>query len=145
MPFEPGNTLHATRETFKGGRPKKSAIELLEEAREEVLKRLAKEAGGIFSHYKKLIREDAATCRHAIDKLLPDDKNNAQTINFSVNFVQFSPANNDSIPISATSVSTELLEGDASGSDASSPGMAPASGQRQDSVKFYNIEDVPGE
>lgn len=76
MPFKKGNKFsQGGIKGNKGGRPSKAELQALITVAELARKRLEKSAGKIMNRYIELAtRDDPATTRHAVDKILPDDQ-----------------------------------------------------------------------
>lgn len=70
--FQPGNKLAKGGRRLGGGAKTKQEIHALEKVRATLERLLATKRNKIAAHYMKFIGEDPATCRHAVDKVLPD-------------------------------------------------------------------------
>ena len=83
--FEPGNKLAKGGARQGAGRPSKAALGALAIQRAKIEGRLAKDADSIYDLWRKWQAEDAATCRHAMDKILGDgDQTQIGTVNIAI-------------------------------------------------------------
>ena len=109
------------------------------------MRRLIKDADVLYDTYIKWSKVDAATIRHAIDKLLPDEQHTTiQPTAVSFQFVQFSSHNN-TLQLSSTPVSAPVLvSDDGRQEEPGREGLASEERERQDGLKFHSFTNVPG-
>jgi len=73
MRFKKGNKLaKGGRRTPRGGRPTKQAAGVKQAARVMALEMIERDWKPVVKRYIHFALKDAATCRHFMDKLLPD-------------------------------------------------------------------------
>jgi hypothetical protein len=90
MRFQKGNKFSkGGTKGNKGGRPSKAELQALITGAELARKRLEKSAGKIMNRYIELAtREDPATTRHAVDKILPDKQMESPPV-YQIHFLNF--------------------------------------------------------
>ena len=112
--------------------------------RKRIMRRLLKDADVLYDTYIKWSKVDAATIRHAIDKLLPDEQPaTIQPTAVSFQFVQFT-SNNNTLQLPAAPVSAPVLVGDdRRQEEPGREGMTSEERQGQDGLKFHSFTNVP--
>ena len=112
--------------------------------RKRIMRRLHKDADVLYDTYIKWSKVDAATIRHAIDKLLPDEQPaTIQPTAVSFQFVQFTSHNN-TLQLPSTPVPATVLVGDdGRQEEPGREGMASEIGEGQDGLKFHSFTNVP--
>lgn len=73
MPFKKGNQHYKKRRRNLGGRPKGEEVAAKETAQQKALRLIEEGAEKIVKKYLTFARSNAATARHYMDKLLPDE------------------------------------------------------------------------
>lgn len=73
MPFKKGNRLQEKRKRCKGGRPTREEAAAKETAQQKALRLIEEAAEKIVEKYLRFAQKNAATARHYMDKLLPDE------------------------------------------------------------------------
>lgn len=73
MPIKKGEKLWLKRKHHRGGRPKREEAEAKESARAAALRMIEEAAAKVVKKYLKFACANAATARHYMDKLLPDE------------------------------------------------------------------------
>jgi hypothetical protein len=141
MPFEVGNQDHAKRQVRRGGRPLKAK----REAAQIVKDILSANAEKLSRQYIKRALDkygDRVLC-HAIDKLLPDDRNaTAQPTAIIHQFIQFGTGDPNTIQLSAEGVSAPVLVGDGGGQEEGGEVLASEVGQGQNGLEFHSFTHV---
>ena len=113
--------------------------------RRRIMRRLIKDADSLYDTYIKWAKVDAATIRHAIDKLLPDEQPaTIQPTAVSFQFVQFGSSNQNPLQLSATTVSAPVLVSDErGGEEPGREGLASSQREGQDGPQFHSFSNVP--
>ncbi len=143
--FEPGNKAAPGGKREGAGRPRKGQV-----AASQLVKMVIEaNATKLANQYIKRALDkygDRVLC-HAIDKLLPDDRNvTIQPTAIIHQFIQFgaNPDNSNTIQLSAEGLSNPVLGGDDTGTqEKGSDDMASQVRQGQDSIKFRSFANVP--
>ncbi len=146
MAFQVGNNENEKRMVRTGGRPAKTkiaAMQLVKDILEANATKLANQ------YIKRALDKygDRVLC-HAIDKLLPDDRNaTIQPTAIIHQFIQFgasAPNNQNTLQLPAEGVSAPLLVGDGRGQEEGSAGVASEKRQGQDGLEFHSFTHVRG-
>jgi hypothetical protein len=99
MRFQKGNKFSkGGTKGNKGGRPSKAELQALITGAELARKRLEKSAGKIMNRYIELAtRDDPATTRHAVDKILPDKQIESPPV-YQIHFLNFADMRPSQLP-----------------------------------------------
>jgi hypothetical protein len=142
MPFEKGHKFATGGKREGAGRPSGKELKEIKSAADKARAKLEASAGAIMGCYVGLASSgnDPATTRHAVDKLLPDEKFNPLGAAINIQFVQYQHP----VQLPAEGLPITILASDAD-QEAGLPSVAPQVGQGQGGIKFHDFQDVPGE
>ena len=153
MPFQVGNTYGGKREN--SGRPPKIKKEIEKAAAEIAREFINRSVKPVMATYFQLahgrivnkwhegeivgkeFEADAATTRHFVDKLLPDEQAH-QIPSLTVNFNHY----HNSVSLHASGLPGAVLGGNGKGRKEGVEGVASEIGQGQNGLEFHHFEDV---